>query len=118
MKHSDVKQIGIVGLGMIGDSISVLTTGHAYKTIAVVRRSEMIPEYQNTFKNYFEQMTAHDLMPANQGEICAKYITYTTDYEALSECEIIFECVTENVDLKQKIYAEIEARCPKVRVIC
>jgi 3-hydroxybutyryl-CoA dehydrogenase len=57
-------------------------------------------------------------MPANQAEICAKYVSYTTDYADLSDCEIIFECVTEKLELKQEIYAKLEENCPKVKAIC
>jgi len=117
-KHPEVTTIGIIGLGMIGDSMTVLTTGHGYKTVAVVRRPEMIPEYKKVFDGYFAQMAAEGLMPANQNEICAKYITYTTDYAELRDCEVIFECVEEDIDLKHDIYSKIEANCPKIRAIC
>jgi 3-hydroxybutyryl-CoA dehydrogenase len=105
-------------MGMIGDSMSVLTSGHGYKTVCLVRRPEMIPEYKKTYEAYFDQMIAQGLMSANQTEICARYVAYTTDYADLADCEIIFECVTENIALKQEIYAKIEENCPKVRAIC
>ncbi|MDR0818941.1 MAG: 3-hydroxyacyl-CoA dehydrogenase family protein [Oscillospiraceae bacterium] len=117
MIHKEVTKIGIIGMGMIGDSMSVLTSGHGYETVCVVRRPEMIPEYKETYNNYFKQMIDQKLMPASQTEICAKYVTYTTNYDDLSECEIIFECVTENLELKHNIYAQIEQKCPKVRAI-
>jgi 3-hydroxybutyryl-CoA dehydrogenase len=113
----EITTIGIIGMGMIGDSMAVLTSGHGYKTVCVVRRPEMIPEYRATYENYFQQMIDRGLMPANQTEICAKYVTYTTSYDDLADCEIIYECVTENLELKHKIYAEIEEKCPKVRAI-
>jgi 3-hydroxybutyryl-CoA dehydrogenase len=110
--------IGIIGLGMIGDSLTVLTTGHGIKTVAVVRRPEMIPEYRKIFDGYFAQMAAQGLMPPGQAEICAKYVSYTTDYGELSGCDIIFECVKEDIALKHDIYAKIEESCPNVRAIC
>ena len=35
MKLDSVKHIGIIGAGMIGDSLAVLTTGHGYRTTAL-----------------------------------------------------------------------------------
>jgi 3-hydroxybutyryl-CoA dehydrogenase len=118
MKSEELTSIGIVGLGMIGDSMSVLTSGHGFKTLCLVRRPEMIPEYKRTYENYFGQMIAQGLMPEKQTEICARYVSYTTDFADLKDCEIIFECVTEDIALKQRIYAQIEENCPKVRAIC
>ena len=118
MKHPNVNAIGIIGMGMIGDSLSVLTTGHGYKTVCAVRRPEMIPEYKKAYDNYFSMMTDKGLMPTNQREICEKYLSFTTDFEELKECELIFECVQENLELKYEIYAKLEEICPDVRAVC
>jgi 3-hydroxybutyryl-CoA dehydrogenase len=118
MKLEGLTTIGIIGMGMIGDSISVLTSGHGYRTVCLVRRPEMIPEYKQTYEGYFRQMIAQGLMPENQAEICAEYISYSADYADLSDCEIIFECVTENITLKRDIYEKIEKNCSKVKAIC
>ena len=118
MKLDSVKHIGIIGLGMIGDSMAVLTTGHGYKTTCVARRAEMIPEYKKTYDNYFRQMIDQGLMPENQTAICEKYLNYTLDFNDIADCEIIFECVTEKLELKYDMLAKIEATCPNVRAIC
>jgi 3-hydroxybutyryl-CoA dehydrogenase len=118
MKLDSVKHIGIVGLGMIGGSLAVLTTGHGYRTTALVRRAEMIPEYRKTYDEYFHQMIEQGVMPANQLAICEKYLTYSTDYNDLADCDVIIECVPEVLDLKHEVYARIEEMCPKVRAIC
>ena len=118
MKLDSVTHIGIIGLGMIGDSMAVLTTGHGYKTTCVARRAEMIPEYKKTYDNYFRQMIDQGLMPENQTAICEKYLKYTLDFNEIADCEVIFECVTENLELKYDILAKIEELCPNVRAIC
>jgi 3-hydroxybutyryl-CoA dehydrogenase len=118
MKLESVKHIGIIGLGMIGDSLAVLTTGHGYRTTGLARRAEMIPEYEKTYDHYFHQMIEQGLMPEEQLAICRRYLTYTTDFGALAECDVIFECVPENIDLKHELYARIEETCPGVKAIC
>jgi 3-hydroxybutyryl-CoA dehydrogenase len=118
MKLSSVTHIGIIGLGMIGDSLAVLTTGHGYLTTCLARNADRIPEYEKTYDMYFRQMIDEGLIPEEQLAICRKYRTYTLDIAALKDCEIIFECVTEDLDLKHQIYSDIEANCPNVRAIC
>jgi len=118
MKFDGVTHIGIIGLGMIGDSMAVLTTGHGIKTTCICRRPEMISEYKKTYDNYFQQMIDQGLMPPNQRDICEKYLSYTTDYSAIADCEVIFECVNENLELKYDILAKIEENCHNVKAIC
>jgi len=118
MQHEGVKHIGIIGLGMIGDSMAVLTTGHGYKTTCVARRAEMIPEYKKTYDNYFRQLFEQGLVPENQAAICEKYLRYTLDFDDIADCEIIFECINEKLELKYEILAKIEEKCHNVRAIC
>ncbi|NLV50661.1 MAG: 3-hydroxyacyl-CoA dehydrogenase family protein [Clostridiales bacterium] len=118
MKLDGVNHIGIIGNGMIGDSLSVLTTGHGYRTTCLARNPDKIPEYKKKYDGYFRQMIDHGLMPENQLAICEKYLSYTLDISDLKDCEVIFECVFEDIDLKHGIYADIENNCPDVKVIC
>jgi 3-hydroxybutyryl-CoA dehydrogenase len=98
--------------------MSVLTTGHGYQTVGLIRRPNLIADYEKRFSNYFKAMNIEGIVSAEQGGICAKYLTYTTDYNDLRDCEIIFECVSENLETKHEVYAQIEKSCPKVRAIC
>jgi len=118
MKLDSVKHIGIIGLGMIGDSLAVLTTGHGYRTTCLARRAEMIPEYKKTYDGYFRQMIDQGVMPDEQLAICEKYLKYSTDYSDLADCDVVFECVTEVIGLKHEVYARIEETCPRIRAIC
>ncbi|MBN1904874.1 MAG: hypothetical protein JW927_07235 [Deltaproteobacteria bacterium] len=118
MKLESVRHIGIIGLGMIGDSMAVLTTGHGYRTTCVARRAEMIPEYKKSYDMYFQQMVDNRVIKPGQREICEKYLKYTIDCNELHDCDLIFECVNENLELKQDIYSRLEEICPNVRVIC
>jgi 3-hydroxybutyryl-CoA dehydrogenase len=118
MKHKDINKIGVIGAGMIGDSLAVLSTGHGYETVCVVRREVMIPEYKKTYDAYFQQMIDHGCMPREQLSICEKYLKYTTDYAELTGCDVIFECVNEKIDLKHEVYTLIEQFDPSVKAVC
>ena len=117
MKLDSVTHIGIIGGGMIGGSLAVLTTGHGYRTTCV-DLVEMIPALRKTYEGYFRQMIAQGLMPESQLAICEKYLKCSTDYSDLADCDVVFECVTEKVGVKHEVYARIEETCPTVRAIC
>ncbi len=79
MKLNNINHIGIIGLGMIGDSLSVLTTGHGCRTICLARNADRIPQYKKAYDTYFRQMINQGLMPDNQLSICEQYLEYTLD---------------------------------------
>lgn len=118
MKHPEVTKIGVIGNGMIGDSMTVLTTGHGYETISVVRSTEKIPQYQAKYDEYYRQMIDHGVLTEEQYAICRSYLRYTDDYAELKDCEIVFECIVEDLEQKHTVYARLEENCPRLRAIC
>ena len=117
-RHPEVHRIGIIGSGMIGDSMAVLATGHGYSAAVLVRDTAKVPKYKAQYDEYFQQMIAHGVLTEEQFRICERYLCYTDDYADLADCEIVFECITENLAQKHAVYAELEAHCPSIRAIC
>ena len=94
--------IGVIGNGMIGDSITVLTTGHGQKTLSLVRNKEKIPAYKQTFDGYYKQMMDHGLLDEEQFHICEKYLSYTDDYGDLKDCEVILNASLRTLPQSRK----------------
>lgn len=117
-KMQGVSKIGVIGNGMIGDSMTVLTTGHGYETVSVVRSMEKVPQYKAKYDEYYQQMIDHGVLTPEQAKVCEKYLCYTDDYSLLADCEVIFECIAENLDAKHEVYAKIEENCPNIKAIC
>ena len=109
--------IGIIGLGMIGNSTAVLTTMHGCKTICYARTPEKIPQYEKAFDDMYREMTEKGLLSESQAAICKTYLKYVTSYEELAECTVIFEAITEDLEQKKACYQELERCCPSLLFI-
>ena len=118
MKHPEVHGIGIIGSGMIGNSLAVLTTGHGYPTVNVVRNPAKVPAYRAQYDEYYREMIAHGVLTEAQYRVCETYLRYSDDYAALADCQVIFECIAEDPVQKHAVYAEIEKHCPNIKAIC
>lgn len=110
--------VGIIGCGMIGDSLSVLTTGHGLKTVCLIRNEQKIPSYRQKYDFYFGQMIEQQVLTEETAKLCSTYLSYTTDYDALKDCDVIFECVVEDLEVKHNVYARLEESCQKVKAVC
>ena len=78
--------IGIVGLGMIGNSTAVLSTMHGMKTVCYVRNPAKIPTYKAGFDKMYDEMIAQGIMTREQADVCATYLKYVNSYEEMAEC--------------------------------
>ena len=108
---------GLVGQGMIGNSTAVLTTLHGYKTICYARNPARIDVYREGFDRMYREMIAQGILTEEQAKICSSYLEYTTSYEGLEPCDVIFEAIAEDLEQKKVCYTQIERCCPNVKLI-
>ena len=109
--------IGIIGVGMIGNSTAVLTTMHGCRTICYARSEHKIPQYRAGFDRMYQEMITQGILTQAQADICASYLEYATDYEGLADCEVIFEAIAEDLNQKKECYTSLERCCPKLKLI-
>jgi carnitine 3-dehydrogenase len=107
----EVKQVAIIGCGLIGASWAALCANRglavvAYDPVADTRRA--LPE---TVERLRQQLSA---LQADAGGLIA-----LTDKlaDAVREAEIILECVPERLALKVEVLAEIDALAPPDAII-
>ena len=110
--------VAVIGTGMMATGLIVLTAGHGFPTLVLVRSPESEARCKAGVDAYFRQMLDKHLLTEHQLEVCNRLVTYTQDYAALSEAEAVFECVVEKLAVKQEVYHAIEECCPQVKAIC
>ncbi|MBQ9238899.1 MAG: hypothetical protein IJ191_06255 [Treponema sp.] len=118
MNRENVKKIGIIGTGMIGTSVAVLTTSHGFDTVVLAVNEELRQTSEKQYDKYLDDLK--DQACINEGQIayCKQQLSYSLEYSALAACDVIFEAVVEKVDVKHEVLQKIEASCPNVRAIC
>lgn len=108
------EHVAIIGKGMIGISWAVMFTGNGIGVTVLAKEPEIgLQRYRGIFQDLVKQ----GLVTEKQATKCEKLLSFTEDYAGISGEEIIFECVTENLDVKHDVYEKIAANCPKVRAI-
>lgn len=99
-------EVGVVGIGLMGSSIivSLLVSGHRVKAIAPVA---------NDLENA-EERIAGLLDICDQAQLLKYDVSYYTnrlkismDYSTLGNCQLVLECVIEDIDIKAAVYRAI-----------
>ncbi len=98
-------EVGVVGLGLMGSSIIValLMAGHKVKAIA-----PQASDFEMAGIKIFEQLNhcqkAGLIKDATQYE---SNVEISQDFQRLRSCQIVFECVIEDIKIKAVIYKKI-----------
>ncbi|HIY02772.1 MAG TPA: hypothetical protein IAA26_13165 [Candidatus Blautia faecipullorum] len=108
-------QAAVIGAGMIGLSMCALLTGNGIKTKLYVRRDPLKRKEQ--YKGVMDDLAEQKLLPSDAGSKCSSYLKVVTSYEELQNVEVVFECASEELGIKQKIYSDLLEHCPFLKVI-
>jgi 3-hydroxybutyryl-CoA dehydrogenase len=99
-------EVGVVGLGLMGSSIVValLIAGHKVKAIAP--RLLDMEMAESRIREQLHHCVQSGLI-GNDFELGNCQLEISLDYKKLENCEIVFECVIEDLLVKATIYKKI-----------
>lgn len=99
--------IGIVGLGLMGCSITtcLLIAGHPVVALAPVHHD--LAHAENRIRTHLTKSQQHGLV-SERPEFYFQQLTITEDYSALKSCKLVVECTLEDMDIKGAVFRKIE----------
>jgi 3-hydroxybutyryl-CoA dehydrogenase len=105
-----ISTVGVVGGGQMGTGIAFVTAVRAKKNVVVMDLSEQQRENSISF---CMELLAKDVKKGrlNQEDADAARARFSvvSRLEDLKDCDFLIEAATENVDLKRKIFADLDA---------
>lgn len=108
--------VGIVGLGLMGSSIvaSLLALQHPVRAVAPLRG-----EKEAGYRRILEQLLLcekFDMLSAPL-ETYLALLTVSEDYDDLKDCELVVECIVEDIGIKETVFKKIAAAIPKDTIL-
>jgi 3-hydroxyacyl-CoA dehydrogenase len=110
-KTQEIKRSAIIGSGTMGGGIA-MNFANAGIPVVVVDVDEVALEagLDKVRSNYAGSVLSGRITQENMDK-CLNLISGTTNYKDIEEVDIVIEAVFENMDLKKKIFAELDAIC-------
>jgi enoyl-CoA hydratase / 3-hydroxyacyl-CoA dehydrogenase len=106
------RHIGVIGAGAIGPDIAYyLKTALPTVTVTLVDiRQAAIDSALARLRGYTEKAVARGKLKPAAAEHVLANLTGSTDYDALAPCDWVIEAASEDLALKRRIFADVEAR--------
>ena len=107
---TDTKQIvvGVVGLGMMGCSISTCLLIAGHPVVAVAPIATDMGTAESRIMHHLQRASAEKMLE-ELPETILKRLTITESYQLLEPCDLVIECTIESQDIKKSVYEKIEA---------
>lgn len=109
-----IKKVAVTGTGTLGTQIAIQCASYGYEVKAYDQDpqafSKTIPKIMRMMKLLDKSPT----LPIEEWEKAAQRVRLTNDLaEALSDADLVIEAVPENLELKRKIFAQLDALAPE-----
>lgn len=99
--------IGVVGAGAMGSGIAQVAAMAGHQVVLFDTSDDALERSKTNLTKILDKLVAKGKIN-NAEEIHARY-TYATDLSMFADCALIIEAIVENLDVKKKVFHELEA---------
>ncbi|MEN9522660.1 MAG: hypothetical protein RL065_1037 [Bacteroidota bacterium] len=109
-----MQNISVIGAGQMGNGIAHVFGLNGYQVTLIDVSDDALKKALATISKNNERMLGKGTITAEQVENCTKNITTSTSIaDGVKVAELVIEAATENIDLKLKIFKDIDANAPE-----
>src|SRR5436190_22918677 len=99
--------IGVVGLGLMGCSITTCLLIAEHPVIAVAPIPDDLENAERRILEHLQKSKEESLVNNLPGYYLS-HLSITEDYSLLKDCSLVIECTIENINIKKSVYVKIE----------
>jgi len=113
-----LKIVTVIGSGTMGNGIShVFAQGGFEVHMMDINQTALDKAIATIGKNMDRQVAKSSMSEEQKQQSLSRITTYTDMTEAVKDADIVIEAATENIDLKIKIFQELDKLCPERTIL-
>jgi len=113
----EIKKIGVVGCGQMGAGVTQVCAQAGYQVIVSEINSELLNKGLKSIDSRLGRDVEKGRLSPQDKDGILNRIKGTTDTKDFADCDLVIEAAIENMDLKKKIFAELDKICPKHAIL-
>jgi 3-hydroxybutyryl-CoA dehydrogenase len=106
-----VKRIGVVGCGLMGSGITQVCAQSGYPVVVSEVNDELLKAGLKSIDTRLSKDVEKGKLTGSDKDAIMARIKGTTDTRDFSDCDLVIEAATENIELKKKIFAGLDKVC-------
>jgi 3-hydroxybutyryl-CoA dehydrogenase len=113
-----IKRVGIVGItGFMGQGIVQICAQSGYQVVGSSRSEERVKQSLAVIDSRLTKNVARGRISQQDRDAALARIKGTTNIKDFGDCDLVIETVVETMDLKKRIFGELDDICPKDTVL-
>ena len=113
----EIKKIGVVGCGTMGAGIAQVCAQSGYQAVISEINDELLSKGLASLDSFLTRSVEKGRLSQQDKDAILSRIKGTTNTQDFSDCDLMIEAAIENIDLKKKIFAELDKICPEHAIL-
>ncbi|RJR34781.1 MAG: 3-hydroxyacyl-CoA dehydrogenase family protein [Desulfobacteraceae bacterium] len=113
-----IRRVAVIGAGLMGHGLAQIFAGKGKEVILMDLSEDLLKKGLDGIRSNLSLMAEHGIGKKEEIEGVLSRVRRTTDLaDAAKEAQFVVEAVSENLDLKQKIFQDLDSLCPPDAVL-
>jgi len=109
---TEIRRVGVLGCGLMGSGIAQVAATAGRETIVRDVSQQIWDRARGGIEKSLAKFVEKGKLPAADRDAALKRLTFTTATIDLKGCDIVVEAITEDLELKNVLWKELDAICP------
>ncbi len=116
MPEPDLKEIAVLGCGLMGSGIAQVCAQAGYETHVLETSEERLKPGLAAIRKSWEKFAAKGVLTAEQAAAAQRRLHPTTSLRDLDNAQFVIEAVVENLAAKQEVFRQLDERLPTAAI--
>ena len=108
-----ITKVGVLGLGQMGTGVLQVFAQAGYQVIGVESNPDQLDRAVGSIDKRLSSRVEKGKMSQEDKDTIMGRITTSTKLEDLGDCDLVEEAVPEDLELKKKLFADLDSICKK-----
>ena len=113
----EIKKVGVVGCGFMGSGIAQVSAQAGYNVVVTDVSEAALQKGLSSIDRFIGRAVEKGKTTQQDKDATMSRIKGTTDINDLTDCDLAIEVVPEDLDLKKKVFSEIDRVCPERTIL-
>jgi len=113
----EIGKVGVVGCGIMGSGITQVCAQSGYQVIVSEVNDELLNKGIASIDSFLTKSIERGKLSQPEKDSTLARIKGTTSTKDFSDCDLVIEAVVEDMDLKKKVFAELDKICSRHAIL-
>jgi len=109
---TEIRRVGVLGCGLMGSGIAQVAATAGHETIVRDVSQQIWERARGGIEKSLAKFVEKGKLPTADRDAALKRLTFTTATGDLKGCDIVVEAITEDLELKNALWKELDVLCP------